>query len=268
MKEVFARFIGSTVSLLSLITIFSLASCAPSPAVHTAERRVWRYTSFTRLDIRMLSLPTGCVSIPPQASCDDFINSMEPVSMTGTGSGMVVHHRNGLTYVLTAAHVCQDRSQRSIQISTVLGDAELSIEQRISLISIDYYGNRHTTRVLSVDNENDICLIDSPGTWGYPVPVSSNEPEIGEIVYNVAAPLGIFEPRMVPIFDGRFVGADPTGRRFYSIPTGPGSSGSAILNNRGEIVGMIHSAFTQFENLAISASLADIRSMLRSVEDQ
>jgi V8-like Glu-specific endopeptidase len=46
---------------------------------------------------------------------------------------------------------------------------------------------------------------------------------------------------------------------FYTVPTKPGSSGAAIFNNRGQIVGIIHSAPADFENLAIASSLEQVK---------
>lgn len=269
MKDVFSIVAKTSKKIVtSLFLLLTLAACSQSHTVQSPDSRIWRYTSFLKIDINMISLPIGCVSIPEGTMCSEFTNAMEPITMSGTGSGMVVRHNRDMTFILTAAHVCRDRRNHTVRINTALGDAEISVDQRVSLISVDYYGNRHQTTVFSSDNENDICIVMSPGTWGEAVPIAFVEPEIGEHVYNVAAPLGIFETRMVPIFDGRFIGNDSSGRRFYTIPTGPGSSGSSILNDRGEIVGMIHSAFTNFENIAISSSLSNIRQIVRTIDQE
>jgi len=272
MKDVFTEIAKTSsiliLTLILMIPILFMESCTPSSVPHISDRRVWRYTSFVKLDIDMSSVPTGCISLPPDTSCTDFTDSMSPVTMSGNGSGMIIRHSREMTFILTAAHVCRDRRNYSMRITTLRGAAEISIEQRSVLTSVDYYGNTHSTSVFSSDDDNDICIVVTPGLWGNPVPISSIGPEVGDLVYNVASPLGIFEPRMVPIFEGRYVGRDSGNRSYYTIPTGPGSSGSAILNNSGEIVGVIHSAFTDFENIAISASLDDIRRISRTIESQ
>lgn len=272
MKDVFTEIAKTSnifiLTLILMIPILFTESCTPSSVPHISDRRVWRYTSFVKLDINMVSVPTGCISIPPDTSCTELTDAMNPVTMSGTGSGMIIRHSREMTFILTAAHVCRDRRSYSMRITTPRGDAEVTIEQRATLTSVDYYGNTHSTSVFSSDDDNDICVVVTPGVWGHPVPVASVGPEVGDLVYNVASPLGIFEPQMVPIFEGRYVGRDSSNRRYYTIPTGPGSSGSAILNNSGEIVGVIHSAFTHFENIGISSSLDDIRRISRTIESQ
>ena len=119
----------------------------------------------------------------------------------------------------------------------------------------------------SSDRINDVCLIRSRGTWGIPVPIADSMPEIGETVYNVAAPLGIFNPGMVPMFQGSYVGSDGEQREYYSLPARPGSSGSAIINSSGEVVGVLHSAFRGLEHMSICASLTSVRELMETIEE-
>ena len=69
---------------------------------------------------------------------------------------------------------------------------------------------------------------------------------------NIAAPLGVHSENMIPIFKGFFNGTDVHGVDFYSLPSFGGSSGSPILNTKGEIIGMIHSTIIRFHNISIS----------------
>ena len=62
----------------------------------------------------------------------------------------------------------------------------------------------------------------------------------GDRAYNTAAPLGIFAPEMAPLQEGLYNG-DIKNRAFYSIPAIGGSSGSPIMNHKGELIGMVHS---------------------------
>jgi hypothetical protein len=74
---------------------------------------------------------------------------------------------------------------------------------------------------------------------------------------------------IVPAFQGLFFGEDLYfGKSFYSIPTIGGSSGSPILDSKGELIGMIHSVHYKFHHLAVSISYTELWNFLKSVESQ
>jgi hypothetical protein len=78
----------------------------------------------------------------------------------------------------------------------------------------------------------------------------------------MAAPSGIFAPGMLLIFEGYYSG-EKDGSDYYTVPAAPGSSGSAILNSRGDIIGVIHSAILKFPNLAACVTQEQIISFLK-----
>ena len=63
------------------------------------------------------------------------------------------------------------------------------------------------------------------------------------VIINIAAPKGIFNHQAVPIFEGRFSGNVPSDKKvlksMFTLSVAPGSSGSMVLNENGELVGMI-----------------------------
>ena len=68
---------------------------------------------------------------------------------------------------------------------------------------------------------------------------------------------------MIPIFEG-FYNGDSGNRSIYSMPAKGGSSGSPILNNRGEIIGMVSATFVYFPNLAISPKFEETARFIKN----
>ena len=58
------------------------------------------------------------------------------------------------------------------------------------------------------------------------------------MTYNLAAPAGFFAKDMIPIFQGRYSGLHGA-HDIYTIPATGGSSGSPIVNKKGELIGLI-----------------------------
>jgi hypothetical protein len=165
---------------------------------------------------------------------------------TGSGSGIVVASGPKSTLVMTAGHVCKMPAGESHALSAV-----------------DSEGNIHQSMSFKLSDKPDLCIISTSGTWGVPAQISDTDPAYGEHVTSMAAPEGVFEPNMVLAFDGRYSGKTSNGDRIFTLPCAPGSSGSAVLNQDGKIVSIIHSAAKNFQNIAIGSGVEDIKRFIR-----
>jgi V8-like Glu-specific endopeptidase len=67
---------------------------------------------------------------------------------------------------------------------------------------------------------------------------------------------------MLLMFDGYYAGVGFRNYMFFSIPTKPGSSGSPILNEKGELVSMIFAGFPAMENIGLGSNLNNIRTFV------
>ena len=168
------------------------------------------------------------------------------LDLRSNGSGYVVMISNKGAYIMTAAHVCD--GERGL-----LETVEQEIKMKVTTLSGDVY----PADVIKKDQEIDACLLFAEGlTKGVAViPLASKPPRKSEKVYNIAAPLGVFDVNMVPSFEGRYAGREDNerGHDIYSIPATYGSSGSMILNSKGELVGMIHSVLVKFKHISVSS---------------
>jgi len=201
---------------------------------------------------------------------------LPPRTIETSGSGTVVKTVGGKTYVLTADHVCSHPKETVFEMPYQLrsGDprrvAVITVKQATLITAIDGEGISHISVVHSTDVLNDVCLIKSDGGWGIQreVDVASNMPKVGAPVFNIAAPFGIFEPGNPGVklhFEGRYSGSDAKGNYFYTVPARPGSSGSSVLNDDGEIIGVIHSAMVHFEHVALASSLTSIQALMATI---
>ena len=187
----------------------------------------------------------------------------EPFSFASVGSGMLVDYEDGVSTIITADHVCNppplDRWYALVGRS--------NIEKTITLTS--YYGHEIEAEVVLNNAEYDLCLIRAEVYWAEPIPIAVSPAAPGEKVYNVAAPTGFFYPGMVPILEGRYSGDLGYFQDYdsvYSVFTKRGSSGSAVLNHRGEIVGIIHSAIENIDHIGIACTWQELNDFMLTYE--
>ena len=158
-------------------------------------------------------------------------------------SGVVVAKAVSGSYALTAAHVCHDSDTEQV-IKRVK-------EYKVDFKVADLDRRLYDVEVVSLDPQNDLCLIYVRGLNRPAMPLAVTKPKPGDRVYNLAAPVGIFDKDMVPIFEG-FYNGESYGRALYSLPAKGGSSGSPIMNHNGELVGMVSMVFVRFNQICIS----------------
>jgi len=156
------------------------------------------------------------------------------------GSGFVIKNTKNGSLVITAAHVCT--SEPTAFYTT------------FKLIDID--GKKYKAQPLTKDNANDICMLFAKGLQKPPVKIATYKPLPGSRIYNIGAPVGIFDQQMVPINEG-FYNGEATNKwgldhiSVYTLPAAPGSSGSMVLNDKFELIGLVHSLLIRFPVISL-----------------
>lgn len=255
--------VATGVLLLASLLTLGCGGCATSSAsiLRGATEFNFPYQSFTLIQSHLKMTPVDCYDRAAGKSCKDMLNEFGVAEAESRGSGAVVGMTENHSYILTAAHVCDHADTVEIR----QGPLVLTVKQEASMTTVDYFGNERAASVLGMDHINDVCILSVSGVWTEAIPIAEDLPALGNRVYNIAAPLGIFSPGMVLMFEGFYAGSDPSGNHLYTIPARPGSSGSPILNGSGEVVGMIHSAAMSLENVAISSSLVSIQAIVGEI---
>jgi len=177
----------------------------------------------------------------------------EKYQLFSTGTAAWVYYK-GKKVLLTAAHVCDVGAR--MEIMKKLGG-------KIKIEAIDRINRVHVTNQIKYDRKLDLCLLEIQDIK-FSIPalrISSKRPEYGERVYNLGAPLGVIDGEMVPVFEGFFMGNDQD-HGYYSIPAIGGSSGSPVINAKGELVGMIHSVHFRMHHISLSPRYSDLWNFL------
>jgi len=163
--------------------------------------------------------------------------------LVASGSGVHIIAK-GKKFVLTAEHVCDTTE-------VLLAALEAGAAINVDIYAIDLQQNRHILTTVKKEPRFDLCLLEG-STLSVPATrLSPIKPQIGEQVFNFASPVGIHGYNMVPVLDGYYSGPY-RGHDSYTIPAMGGSSGSPILNRKGELVGMIHSVHSRFPYFSLS----------------
>ena len=251
--------------LSSCATLAGCGGCAKTNNLNVTAP--WQYESFVMIRMQITMTPEGCDGALSNTDlCGSIIDTLPERVVAASGSGIVVKSLPYSTFVMTADHVCRVEEYETVNFPTATGIVPIILKQKMRIQTIDYFGNQRDAEFFSSDKVNDICLIRTRGQWGDPVAIADRLPNRGDRVINIAAPMGIFNPGMVPMFEGQYLGNDYVQRHFYSVPARPGSSGSAIMNVNGEIVGVLHSAFRGLEHMSIASSLTSVHELMSTID--
>jgi S1-C subfamily serine protease len=217
--------------LFFLLTNFFIMSCTTT---NLAVKVTPPIKSFTKIHHKIQIL-----------ECTKNFKNKCPVGAYGSmGSGIVMDLIEDQTIVITAGHVCQSEVDRS-KISSY--NEEVTVE--------DYKGRIHQAIVIKSSQDNSIGSVDMCALWvptlkEKGVKFSMFRPKIGQELYYMGAPQGIYHPPVMPILTGIYSGQIDASNALVSIPATGGSSGSAVMDLNNKVVGILWAAHN-FHHVAI-----------------
>jgi len=240
--------------IVSLFFIFGLFSCYPP------QKQI--SLNFNKEYTHQLSNFTFLIKEVKLVMCDEeseLLGMCDEITFPeSSASGVVLSSTQSHIFILTANHFCED----------VPIDPDMSLDGERT-IQIFIGATKRDANVVMVDEKNDICLLQAlkfKRENFRSLIFAEKMPDIGDKVYNFAAPNGIGSPNTRLIFDGYFAGCE-IDMCMYSIPATFGSSGSAVYNEKGELVSLLVAAAIDFENVSMGPDIQKIKDFIRSVDE-
>ena len=243
--------------LLTLLLSLNIISCTTSKCSREMTKfNLWELSTETILPLKSFVKLNSIVQIETEEAEVGLMKF-------SSASGFFVAENK----IVTAAHFCDSLP---IKISLL---KRMMFFERIFFEIQTFDGNKREAIVTRIDKGNDLCILMVLGPTDNIdkriIKLSDRKPYHGERIYNIAAPLGIFTPGMLPVFEGFYSGpclypeeGKDSRVDMYTLPIRGGSSGSPILNNDGELVGVVIAGVRGFENLGFSPSYDVIKQFL------
>jgi hypothetical protein len=163
-------------------------------------------------------------------------NSISPDNPTATGTGFFITDDG---YLISNNHVVKDATKVRLVTSAGLIDA----------------------KVIQVDAANDLALLKAEGRFA-PLPIASSRAvHLGNSVATVGFPnIGLqgFAPKLAKGEIASLSGASDDARYFQiSVPVQPGNSGGALVDEHGNVVGIVSAKLNARAALAESGALPE-----------
>ena len=219
-----------TVKIIGLMILsMFLVSCGATMNSHFSLKKKLPFDSFVKV------VATYDVVKCINDTCVNF-------KLGSTSSGAVVRTYDHGSYILSTGHSCDP--------GAIVNDLGGKVKVKQTTYVIDLNGVKYDTKTININRLLDTCILYSSELDKTPVRIEKNEaPVIGDMVYNIAAPVGMFNTNTAPVLEGRYSG-HKWGFSLYTVPAIGGSSGSPLFNTKGKLVGMIHSVHTRFHHLS------------------
>ena len=256
-KKIIASFRTMLYIAVGVLTILNIILAAGFARISTPSTI---QTANDKFPIESFVMVTQDIQFYEVVCGDDEVNcapqSFPTAETIATGSGVIIGQHKGSSLVLTAGHVCSAPGNGT-PVTENFG-----IQYKMHLES--GFGREGFGTILAVDSTNDLCVLIADIHLGPGLEVSDSDPTLHEEVYTMSSPRALAVPLAVPVFDGYFTG-QVSDIYIFTIPAAPGSSGSPILNEHGEIISIISGAAISFDEFTIGCTTPALQNFVLAV---
>jgi len=193
--------------------------------------------------------------------CDN--DKVETASLS-SASGGVIGIEDDILFALTAAHFCFDTEEDLL----TTGEDGKYIEYK-KLIIVHFLNTATSAYIEKIDPKSDLCLlsfrINELETRKFDfdnIKLAKKMPDIGENIFTVSSPLSIYGKSFRLHFNGNYGGCDSRYGCMYTIPATYGSSGSLVLNKKGQLISVVSISIIPFQNISAGPHVDEIRKFL------
>ncbi len=146
----------------------------------------------------------------------------------------------------------------AINASSVVTCAHVIKEASTIKVLANKGGEWSVTAVL-VDEKRDVAIltINRPSSRRQ-LRITETQPAVGSKVFTVGNPLGFLTNTLSEGIIGGLRNSEGCGLLQISAPISPGSSGSPVLNERGDVIGVVSSTFSAGQSLNIAVDAVTI----------
>ena len=119
-------------------------------------------------------------------------------------------------------------------------------------------------KTVVLSNSIDLAVFEVQDMTFKPVILASEMPPLGSVVFTVGNPLGRDVVIATGLFNGIRPDVLPTDTILFTAPISPGSSGGALLNDRGELIGITVASLTNGQQMNLAIPVTSIAKLVES----
>ena len=248
------NFHRSLISKLIILLLFLvMSSCAG--IAHKRNSFDFPIESFVKFEYTLYN------KICEPENSNSFTSKCYKPILGATGSGSIISKSFDGAYILTAAHMCKIKVDPMLHAMMTDEEGNSRLVKKFWIYDIDMF--KYEAHVVGYDDRLDSCIAFVYGLTNPALKLAERGPKRGEKAWNMAAPAGFSGDHLVPFFDGYYSGHDSKNyQAIYTIPAIGGSSGSPILNSRGEVIGIIYARLSRFHHITISPPYKGLRNFI------
>lgn len=205
-----------------------------------------------------------CLSLIPHGFADAVSFSDDPKAIQAASNSVVMlscYDKDGNLFATGSAFAAFEEGAFVTNFHVIEGAYSIRAQMETGL-------EFRITSVIAYDTEKDIAILHTDAKTGLdPLPLGdSSSMERAEKVIAIGSPLGLINTISIGLYSGTV--KDERVYLQFSAPISEGSSGGALFNNRGEVVGITSASYTRGQNLNLAIPIDDVKTLYENTETE